>query len=264
MSKGKYNRKREHARQKAEQEVSKIRFPDAEVVSPEKQPKTAQKSNPQRSDKKEIPMGFRESVKRSSFTDWCIASFTLVLSVVAIYQYVVMGGQLDVMRKDQRPWIKLAFNTLTLKVGSPIGGNLHTTNNGKTPAKKFEGKFAIEKVKNGEQPRLDYGTSWVKFTGGAVFPNDPQVQAVNMTQTVNHPSGPAYEAVTLNQVDWDDYTRGNIFFVAYGSISYSDFFRVQHWTKYCTFVGAPESPATVSPKQFTAQNCTDYNDVDDN
>jgi len=50
---------------------------------------------------------------------------------------------------------------------------------------------------------------------------------VNMQRTVSHPAGPSYEAVTLSQSDWDDYTQGKVFFVAYASISYSDFFRVE-------------------------------------
>jgi len=48
---------------------------------------------------------FRDWAKQnSSFTDWCIALFTLVLAVAAVYQFIIMGGQLDEMRKDQRPW----------------------------------------------------------------------------------------------------------------------------------------------------------------
>ena len=209
-------------------------------------------------------MRFRESFKPSSFTDYCLALFTGLLVVVAILQMVITQRQLDVMRKDQRPWIKLTFDNLITTVGSPVGGNLHTVDNGKTPAKNIEGKFAIEKVKNGEQPRLDYGHAWTKFTVGSIFPNDPQAQAVNMQQIVFTPSGPSYQAVVLSQPDFDDFIQGRIFFVAYGRVSYSDFFRVQHWTTYCIFFPAPESPAVVAPKQYTARDCTDYNNVDDN
>ena len=45
--------------------------------------------------------------KRPSLTDWCLAAFTGVLTVVAIYQLVTTDNQLVTMRKDQRPWVKV-------------------------------------------------------------------------------------------------------------------------------------------------------------
>lgn len=55
-----------------------------------------------------------------TFTDWCVAVFTFVLAAAAIYQFTVMNGQLDTMRKDQRPWIDFTFasNTNALQVDS--------------------------------------------------------------------------------------------------------------------------------------------------
>lgn len=266
MAKGKYSRKKRGTLQRAQEANPKVVFVEERKIAQEETDATAKhrKQTAEKEDKmwwKTLWEWIRSS---SSFTDWCLTAFTLVLATASIYQFNVMGGQLDVMRKDQRPWLKLTFDNFVTQVGSPIGGNLHMVNSGKTPAKKLEGKFAIEKVKNGEQPRLDFGNTWVTFTGGALFPNDAQAQAINMQQTVYGPSGPFYEAASLSQTDWDDYVQGRIFFVAYGSISYFDFFRVQHWTKYCVFLSAPESPAIVVPRQFTAHNCTDYNDVDDN
>jgi hypothetical protein len=74
----------------------------------------------------------------SSFTDWCIVVFTLALVVVGIRQFIIMGGQLrsmdgqlDVMRKDQRPLVKLTCEDFTTVVNSPISCNLHITNPGK-------------------------------------------------------------------------------------------------------------------------------------
>jgi hypothetical protein len=260
MTKGKYHHKRELARRNASQELPKTVLPHSEAEPAKKQGKNAHPV----SHKKERLVRFRESVKRSSFTDWCIAAFTLVLSVVAIYQYVVLGGQLDVMRKDQRPWMKLSFDNFKLQINSPIGGNFHMVNNGKTVAKNIEGKFVIEKVLNGQQPRLDYGDAWISFTGGTIFPNEPEVRGMAMQHLVQKLGGSSYEPTVLSQSDFDDFVAGNIFFVAYAKVSYSDFFGVRHWTQFCSF----ETPSASSPgnetKTVTAKNCTDYNDIDDN
>ena len=199
--------------------------------------------------------------EKSSFTDWLLAIFTAALAGATIYTIIIIGGQLDVMRKDQRPWIKMTFDSFAVQAQSAIGGNLHQVNYGKTVAKNIAGKFAIEEVKNGEQPRMDYGNAWVSFTTGALFPNDPQVRGVPMQKVAQHlPSGDTYEAVVLSQTEYDDFMNGKIFFAAYGIISYSDFFRIEHWTKYCTFL----YPANGPSRTFTAKTCTDYNDVDDN
>lgn len=200
-------------------------------------------------------MGFREVIKRSSLTDWLIMIFTGVLAGASIYQFIIMGGQLNIMQKDQRPWVKLSFDNFIAQVQSPIGGNLHMINSGKTPGKSLDGKFAIEKVRNGKEPRLDYGEAWVSFTTGTLFPNEPEVRGLAM----QHTSGEHIEAVILSQADWDDYIAGKIFFVAYATVFYSDFSRTKHWTKYCIFL-APQTPV----RTYTAKNCTDYNGVDDN
>jgi hypothetical protein len=259
MSKGKYKRKRDKARQKTKQEVPNIRLPNSEVVPAEKQPESTKESNTKRGNKEETSMGFREAVKRSSVTDWCIAAFTLVLMVVAVYQYTVTGSQLDVMRRDQRPWMKLNFDSFTAKTGTEIAGNLHMVNNGKTPAKKIEGRFAMEKVRNGDSPRLDYAESGNIFTTGAIFPNEPQTKGMGMQHSVQKSGGINYEPVILTEDAFTDFMAGNIFFVAYANVSYSDFFGVRHWTKFCNFL----YPTGII-QTYSAKNCTDYNDIDDN
>jgi hypothetical protein len=199
--------------------------------------------------------------EKSSFTDWLVTIFTAALAGATIYTIIIIGGQLDVMRKDQRPWIKLTFDSFGVQVNSPIGGNLRIVNYGKTVAKNITGQFEVAEVRNGEQARMEYGSASVIFTTGALFPNDPQVRGIPLQKVAQHsPSGDTYEPIMLSQTEYNDFTNGKIFFVAYGTISYSDFFRIQHWTKYCTFLTAANGP----PGVFTAKNCTDYNDVDDN
>lgn len=265
MSKHKHQKERDKAHQRILEEMARTRLLDKVPVTIENEIQSTDAAHPEGERKKEVnSMETRERLKPSSFTDYSLALFTALLVVVAVFQMVITQRQLDVMRKDQRPWIKLSFDTFVTQVGSPVGGNLHQVNNGKTPAKNIAGKFAIEKVENGRQPRLDSENAPISFTFGSFFPNDPQTQALNMQQSVTTPKGTSYQSASLSQQDYDDFVQGRIFFVAYAKVSYSDFFGVQHWTQYCSFYTAPESPAAIVPKQYTAQDCTNYNNVDDN
>ncbi len=101
-------------------------------------------------------MNLRKLAEKSSLTDWLLAAFTLVLAAAGIYQFIILDSQLGVMRKDQRPWLKLDLALNNLVVGQPITATMRIVNNGKTQARVLWGDMAIERVKNGEGPRLDY------------------------------------------------------------------------------------------------------------
>lgn len=195
--------------------------------------------------KKEIPMGFQEAVKRSSVTDWCITAFTLVLSVVAVYQYFVMGNQLDTMKKDQRPWLRVTLDLRpTVDPKAPkIFGIVRLLNSGKTPAKVPVTALFTEKVSNGDQPKLPQSGYGFSNTTGIIYPNDP----------VPIPGVTFY---SLSSTEYDDFVNGRIFFVIYGVTTYQDFFGTAHWSKFC-------QAETGSLGGFTAKKCTDYNDADD-
>ena len=201
-------------------------------------------------------MRLRELAKRSSLTDWLIASFTFVLAGASIYQFVIMGSQLDTMRKDERPWVKIDFTLSPLPVNQPITCIVQVVNNGKTPDRAISADIAIERVKNGEQPRLDYGLAHSRFTTGLLFPTVPRDVPITMV----HP-GPngATENDLLMQSELEDFQHLRIFFVTYATVHYKDFFGVDHWTKMCMASTPPGVSGT-----FTGQNCTNYGDVDTN
>jgi hypothetical protein len=258
MSKGKYERKRDRAKQRKQQEASATAIPNG-VIHPEGETKTPAEGQKKTDAKKEKSVRVRELIERSSLTDWLLAIFTAVLAAAAIYQFVITDAQLTEMRKDERPWVKLTFDGFVAQANAPIGGTFHIVNIGKTVAKNLLGSFTIEKVQNGEQPTLDFGRAWNGMSSGALFPNDPAVQFLTKQQAVHHPSGDTYEPDILNQADFDDFNNGKIFFVAYAYLPYSDFSHIQHWTKYCTFLLPAQKTGTA-----TARSCTDYNNVDDN
>jgi hypothetical protein len=248
MSKGKHKRKKQHAQQRAKRptastqllENNKMRGDEETGLSTIRENKDDNKGDISRWKR------FRDWAKqKSSFTDWCIALFTLVLAVAAIYQFIIMGGQLDEMRKDARPWISISFSTNgNLQANTQISSMLSIVNKGKTPARAIRADVAIDVVKNGEEPKLDYPLPHGRFTTGLIFPGDPYSTPI--------------EGNLVTQPEFNDFQNGKLFFVAYANVSYKDFFGIEHWTKYCTAI---VSKATSS---FTGQKCTNYGDVDSN
>lgn len=260
MSKGKYKRKRERTRQKAKQEVNEVRFPHSEVIPAKKQPESSKESNAKRSEEKETPMRLSEAVKRSSFTDWCIAAFTLALTVVAIYQLAITGSQLDTMRKDQRPWIKVSFTSHQTQALAPVGGTVHLVNNGKTPARGVvHGDFVVETVKNGEQPRLDYPLPYIRFTTGMITPNDTPADIFVERERSGAKNAPEIDPLMASE--FEEFKQVKIFFVVYGTVHYADFFGTDHWTKFCSVILPPNPPPDST---MSGQACTNYGDVDSN
>jgi len=166
---------------------------------------------------------------------------------VAIYSILTLGLcwiaslQYRALKTDERPWVRLFVEPV--QFSSPSFTLLtHAFNSGKTPAKSFNADFFIEVVKNGEQPKLD-GTGQISsISSGVLFPNTPADSPVSYTFT---------------QSEFQDFKDGRVFFVLYSKLTYSDFFRVKHWTKHCQFFGG-------KPGNYSAKKCTDYNDIDDN
>jgi hypothetical protein len=210
------------------------------------------KDNANKTDESAAEKGARVT---ANATKW-IAIFTFFLAAAAIYQFIILNRQLDTMRKDQRPWLKLDFSLNNLAVGQPITATMHIVNNGKTPARVVRGDMAIERVKNGELARLNYPLPHSGFTTGLVFPNVPVDAPITMVR--NSATGTP-ENDLLMQSELDDFQHLRIFFVVYATVYYKDFFRVDHWTKMC----AVETPINV-PGTFTGQNCTNYGDIDAN
>jgi hypothetical protein len=198
-----------------------------------------------------------ELLERSSLTDRIIAVFTAVLAAAAIYQFTIMNDQSDTMRKDERPWIEITFNTGPFQANAPVTGVIHVVNNGKTPARAITADIAVERVKNGEEPRLDYPKPHTRFTTGLLFPKTPADSPYSRLRA--SANGSSTEDDPLTESELDDLQHNRIFFVVYATVSYTDFFGIKHWTKMCAFSALPNVVGTA-----TAQKCTNYGDVDTN
>ena len=170
---------------------------------------------------------------------FCYCVLTAALVFTANQQY---GG----LKTDQRPWIKITIDNVQITAPGFIIP-VHSINSGKTPAKSFKAQFFLEVVKNGETAKLSETGGHVENTTGVAFPNTQIDTPVPYTFTTS---------------EFQDFKDSRNFFVIYGTASYSDFFHVQHWTKFCQYFGT--APTNAGWVGFTAKNCTDYNDIDDN
>ncbi len=163
-------------------------------------------------------------------------------------QWQTMERQLDGMKKDQRPWMKVRTQILAPipKQGTAVTLGVTVANTGKTPAKGVDAKFYIEKVRNGEEPQLSNAAQVASYTTGVLFPNE-----------FNPPSPISYPF--LNKSEFEDFKEARLFLVIYGRAGYKDFFGTSHWTDFCEFAGNPGKPAA-----YSARKCTDYSNTDDN
>ena len=131
MSKGKYKRQKEHAQQRAKQEGALVPALRG-VVYPKPETETRTERKQDTNDKEERSMRFSERIKSSSLTDWLLTLFTAVLAAAAIYQFIIMGGQLDTMRKDQRAWVSIIQKgPIVLNVGVTPSEVVTISNTGK-------------------------------------------------------------------------------------------------------------------------------------
>ena len=120
-------------------------------------------------------MRFSERIKSSSLTDWLLTLFTAVLAAAAIYQFIIMGGQLDTMRKDQRAWVSIIQKgPIVLNVGVTPSEVVTISNTGKTPAKHVAAHFYVEIVPNGKAPHFEESAMHSIVLYGSIPPNLPQ------------------------------------------------------------------------------------------
>ena len=210
-------------------------------------------------------MGFREhmkrSIKRSTATDWLLAFFTLALAFVAIYQFVIVKGQLHIMQTDQRPWINAKVDSFTEPptINGNIQGIVHLSNTGKTPAKHVRCLSRIENIRNGEYPHFEYSTQPITYLfTGTILP-DKQPVDIPVVSLDHIPSNPQNsEPKKFSDIEVGSLLNGGTFIVIHGRVDYEDILGVKHWITFCGWKG-------YNPQgQYSAYSCSQYNDVDNN
>lgn len=105
MSKNNRNKHRQHVSRHLQSQPQEAEIDHQKVVPAEQKADSSTTTNHESEEEKGRSMRLKEFFGRSSLTDWLLAIFTGALVAAAIYQFIIMGGQLDVMRKDLRAWI---------------------------------------------------------------------------------------------------------------------------------------------------------------
>jgi hypothetical protein len=219
------------------------------------------KSQNKPSKDKNPSMRFFELIKNDHKFKVEIAAVVAGFAVLIVY-WLQLNVMQKTMRVDERPWMRISLeHTNPISKGLPVSVQIKMTNYGKTPALELEGHFSIDKVRNGEQPSLGYPLAHLFFTTGMIEPNASPQDYTIYTTDPNELSKPQPLAITPQE--FEDFMNSRIFYVAYGNIAYTDFFKVKHWSRFCQFIITPVEPGH-DPVAYTAKKCTDYNGIDNN
>jgi hypothetical protein len=207
---------------------------------------------------------FLRWVRDTTFADGVVALFTAALFLASAYQFIILNGQLDVMRKDQRAWITAVPGipeTPENGDGKTLRVPITLTNTGKSSARDVEVRVIVSTVKNGDQPKCEYGKQILETrrTVNVFQPNAPRtINAAILSAAETDKSTAQPGIVSPDEIQ--RLTDGSDFFVIYGQVNYKDLFRKEHWVHFCSFGNLNESKIMM----VTAKTCADYNDLDDN
>jgi len=160
---------------------------------------------------------------------------------------------------EERAWIIEITDTVPLADGKPISVPIQFKNTGKTPAKKFQGHVVVTVLDAGQEPWFDYTSKTVPRTFmeiGTIFPNAP----LDLSFKAGKRQGGEKKVIDVTPSIREQITRGDLYILVYGNITYDDIFGASHWMKFCQFNGGHLDIST--PKTY--KKCSDYNDTDNN
>jgi hypothetical protein len=267
MTKGKYKKKRAHRQHKTDNAPGGAIVMEGKKAA-EDHKKPAQQGTSQTTSDADPSRWFRfkEWLKRDkTFTDWAIAAFTLVLAGSAIYQFIIMGGQLKVMKLDQRAWIAPKVSDSSEPARVQVGAGKSVVfptllqNIGKSVALDLNAKLFVEFVASDKAPnlsRIDTENPNTVVISKIVFPNEHAGAIVRRMHQIGETNKWEDEPATLQEQI--DMTTGKNYFSVYGIVNYWDIYKVPHWVKFCRWIGNPD-------QQYPgARKCAEYTEADDN
>jgi hypothetical protein len=209
-----------------------------------------------------IGSGIWSWVKVTTFADSLLILFTAALTGASLYQFLILRGQLDVMRKDQRAWVAAVTGvpeTPSSGTGRLLKIPIEIKNTGKTSARDVKVEVVARIVKNGDDPHCEYGNQVVGTSRATkVFlPNAPRtLYGVILSAPPNEKTPAQARVVSPDEIQ--QLTDGREFFIVYGRVSYRDIFNQQHWTHFCSWGSLSTKPA-----MFSSASCWAYNEIDD-
>ncbi len=197
-----------------------------------------------------------EFFKQSSATDWLLALFTAGLFATAIYQFILLNGQLDVMRQDERAWLTTTLTSVSQKdliIGKQMSAQVKIANTGKTPAFFVTCRATIDVVKENDTPAFKLKLDDPELG----MPNVSRVFAGEVT-----PNAVAYpmevtSVAPLTKVQKDSLDSGKAWLMVHGIAVYYDVFKQSHWVSFCGWQGF------VANRTYRAGSCTAHNLTDE-
>jgi hypothetical protein len=237
-----------------------VRAINIDSAPPTPPPSEEQKAKDYRTEKRE----------QNRFVVECIvAFFVTVYTVVSICLWIATKRANEISRqgvadadrnfkRDERAWMAFEFvgGNVTFTIDKPFLIPTKTLNSGKTPAKNVRGNVVVGVFKKGEPLDFDYTPGHrnanYRIEAGTIFPNgfiDESFQGMRTGK-----NGMA-EAILLHKPLWEEIRTGQSFIIVHGKITYQDVFGTEHWTTYCRYVTNPS---------FISDECTRFNDTDDN
>lgn len=191
-------------------------------------------------------------VKRGTVWSIALAVLNFILSGVVS---IILWNQLHAQRIDQRAWIKIEHVLEEITENKPLWVKIHVTNTGKTPAKRVDGLFWLQKVASQASPNFASpgGAHQASFTG-ILLPSSPiNVRAARFTEQTPDIFNPP----NLTKSDVEDIKYGRAYIAIFGKVTYFDIFDIPHWITFCGWEVRANG-------NYSAMECAEYNNIDKN
>ena len=163
------------------------------------------------------------------------------------------------MHRSQRAYVVTAFGPhpepdFEHRVWTPI----QFTNVGNTVAKKLNVAVVIHLINKGQDPDFLYAPTHIPHRAytGVLYPKQTPVTIHFTRQKVGATATAKTAAVPITEEELRLLAKGDLIMAVYGTVTYFDVFKVQHWSTFCAFVG----PGEKAP----SDKCSEYNNTDDN
>jgi hypothetical protein len=184
-------------------------------------------------------------MKRGTWASIGLSALSLFISAAALY---VVDKQLDTMRIEQRAWVKIAHKLQPIAENKPLIADITTINTGKTPAKRIEANFRVQKVRADRSPDLTASGINANSFIGILNPDASYPSSVPMMRD----SGTILNPPLLTKSDVAEIASGESYIVVFGRLIYSDIYDTPHWINFCFW----ESPSRAHTTQGNAWNST--------
>ena len=165
-----------------------------------------------------------------------------------------LRATVDISRRDQRAWMgfSLGPEAIQLGIGQTFSVPTILINSGKTPARDVRGKIVVGVFDRGQPIDFSYGSGQAHYdiAAGTVFPSgyfSESFMAIRHGESKPEPiliTQPMRTAIESNEK----------FVAVHGTITYTDIFNVNHWTRYCRVITNPS---------LIPMDCVQYNSTDD-